>query len=225
MNETAKIGHNNPPDPLEVIQSAHDGLFLEVNNWADGTPVASEDQMKAVDGLIRAVKDVEAEAKAAKEEEYRPHKASCDAVVERWKPFLADLERQRKCLTAAVDGFKRKLAEEREAERRAKEAAAREAMRAAEAAIRSADEANLEAQREAEAAMAAAREAQAAAKSVEAVKGLRTFTVREITDGTACARWIWVNDREALMGFLGDYVKRCAALPDGVVERTEKRAV
>ena len=219
------LGHNNPPDPIEVIQSAHDALFVEVGNWTDGTAVESEAQMKAVDDLLKQIKGVETEAKAAKEDEYRPHKAACDAVVARWKPFLDDLDRQRKCLTAAVDGFKRKLAEVREAERRAKEAEAREAMRKAEEAARAANMADLEAQREAAAAIEAAREAQEAAKAVEAVKGLRTFTVREITDGTACARWIWQNDREALLGWMTAYVKNCTALPDGVTERKEKRAV
>lgn len=225
MNELAPIGHNNPPDPMEQIQAANDSLFIEVANWADGQPVENEDQMKAVDLLIKAVKEVEAEAKKAKEDEYRPHKAACDAVVARWKVFLDDLDRQKKCLTSAVDGFKRKLAEDREAGRRAKEAAAREAMRRAEESARAANDADIEAQREAAAAIETARAAQKAAKEVEGVKGLRTFVIREIADGAACARWIWSNDRPAIMEFMETYVKRADRLPDGVTERTEKRAV
>ena len=42
-----------------------------------------------------------------------------DAVIARWKPFLDDLTRQKNGLTAAVDQFKRKLAAEKEAARRA----------------------------------------------------------------------------------------------------------
>jgi hypothetical protein len=225
MNAPAAIGHNNPPDPMEIIQSEHDGLFVEVANWLDGTPVENEGQMKAVDNLLASVKDVEKEAKDAKEDEYRPHKAACDAVVERWKPFLADLERMKKGLAKTVEDFKRKLAEEREAERRAKEREAREAMERARIAAALASAADLEAQREAAAAADAARAAVLAAKEVETVKGLRTFTVREVTDYTACARWVWVNDPEPLRTFLDEYVKRAPRVPDGAIERQEKRAV
>lgn len=225
MNQIPQIGHNNPPSPIEAIQSAYDGVFSEVANWLDGSPVENEAQMVEVDKLLAAVKDAEKEAVAAKEDEYRPHKAACDGVVARWKPFLDDLGLQKKGLAAAVDGFKRRLAEARDAERRAKEAEAREAMRKAEAAARVADAANLDAQRDAAAAIEAARVAQQAAKDVEGVKGLRTYTVREIIDGVACARWIWANDRPAIMEFMDAYVKRAASLPDGVTERKEKRAV
>lgn len=225
MNAPAVIGHNNPPDPIEVIQSAYDAVFSEVANWLDGSPVENEGQMREVDKLLASVKEAEKEAVAGKEDEYRPHKAACDAVVARWKPFLDDLSLQKKGLAAAVEGFKRKLAEAKEAERRAKEAAASEAMRKAEEAARAANLADLEAQREASAAIDAARAAQQAAKDVETVKGLRTFTVRDIVDGVACARWIWTNDRPAIMDFMEAYVKRADRLPDGVTERKEKRAV
>ena len=225
MNVQATIGHNNPPDAIETIQAAYDSVFSEVANWLDGTAVENEAQMAAVDSLLKSVKECEKEAVAAKEDEYRPHKAACDGVVSRWKPFLDDLALQKKGLTAAVDSFKRKLAEAKEAERRAKEAEAREAMRKAEEAAKKANAADLEAQREAAAAIEAARVAQQAAKDVESVKGLRKFTIREITDGVACARWIWANDRAAIMEFMDAYVKRASTLPDGVTERTERRAV
>ena len=57
------------------------------------------------------------------------------------------------------------------------------------------------------------------------MKGLRTYTVYEITDGTACARWIWQNDREAILEWMQSYVERSKATIDGVSVRTEKRAV
>ena len=116
MNERAVIGGNHPPepiDPMEAIQAHYDDTFSEVANWLDGSPVENEAQMKAVDALLASVKDAEKDAKAAKEDEYRPHKAAGDAVIARWKPFLDDLDRQKKCLAATVDAFKRKLAAEK----------------------------------------------------------------------------------------------------------------
>ena len=150
MNERAVIGGNHPPepiDPMEAIQAQYDDTFAEVANWLDGSPVENEAQMKAVDALIANVKDAEKAAKEAKEAEYRPHKAAGDAVIARWKLFLDDLERQRKGLAAAVDGFKRKLAAEKaEAERKAR-AEAEAKMRAAREAEERANAADLEAQR------------------------------------------------------------------------------
>ena len=219
------IGHNNPPDAMAEIQSRHDDLFSEIANWADGVPVENEGQMQAVDGLIAMIKSVDAEAKAAKEAEYRPHKTACDMVVARWKPFIDDLERQKVALLAVVDPFKRKLAAERDAERRRMEAEAREAMRKAEMAALEARSGDLEAMRTADALAETARAAVESAHDAPRVKGLRTFTIRTIDDGVACARWVWANDRDAMMTFLDDYVRRCDALPDGVTERKEKRAV
>ncbi len=229
MNVAATIGHNQGPelDPMLAIQAAYDEVFAEVANWLDGGKVETEAQMKAVDSLMVSIKDCEKEAAAAKEDEYRPHKAACDAVVTRWKPFLADLERQRKGLAAAVDTFKRALAAEKEAARKEAERLAWEATRAAQEAARKAADTDLEAQREAAAAMEAAEAAQALANAAkkDTVKGLRTYTVREITDGVACARWLWLHDRDAMLEYMAERVKRLQALPEGVTERTEKRAV
>ena len=59
MNAPAVIGHNNPPDPIEVIQSAYDAVFSEVANWLDGSPVENEGQMREVDKLLASVKEAE----------------------------------------------------------------------------------------------------------------------------------------------------------------------
>lgn len=228
MNAIAQIGHNGGPrDIMEEIQATYDDTFAEVANWLDGTGVESEEQMAAVDALLAYVKSAEKEAAEAKEAEYRPHKKACDAVVARWKPFLADLERQQKGLIAAVNKFKQALAAKKDAERRTAEQAAWESTRKAREAAQAAEATGLEAQRAAAFALEQAEAAQRVANAAkrDTVKGMRTYTVREITDGTACARWLWANDREALLEYMADRVKRIAALPDGVSERTEKRAV
>lgn len=102
--------------------------------------------------------------------------------------------------------------------------AAEEARRAAEAAKVT----DIDAQREAAGAQAAFEEAQAKAKAAaaEKVKGLRTYDVTEVVDGTAFARWLWQNDREALLAFMDDYARRHALHIPGVVEtHKERRAV
>lgn len=228
MNALAPIGHNGGPiDALEAVQSKHDDLFAEVANWLDGGKVEAEDQMRAVDALLAGVKDAEKEAKDAKENEYRPHKAAGDAVIARWKPFLDDLTRQKNGLTAAVDQFKRKLAAEKEAARRKAEAEAWEATRAARDAAAAANAADLEAQRAAAEAQRQAEEAQARAKAAEkdTVKGLRAVTEHVVVDGTGFARWLWQNDRPALEAFMGEYARRNKINLPGIVEaRTERRA-
>jgi hypothetical protein len=210
MNQLAPIGHNNPPDPIDIIKADFADTLSEVENWLDGAEVQTEGQMKAVDALIKGVKEAEAAAKVAKEAEYRPHKEACDAVVSRWKPALDDLDRMKKGLLAAVDSFKRKLAAEKaEAERKARMEADR-LRREAEEAARAASAADLEAQRKAAEKLAAAQEAMRAASDArkDNVKGLRTVTTATITDPRACINWIRENDREALVAFMDDYVAR-----------------
>lgn len=207
-------GHNMPPDPIDEALAPFGDVISEAENWSDGEPVENEAQMKAVDTLIAGLKAAEKAAADGKEAEYRPHKAAGDAVIARWKPTLDDLARLRKCLVAAVDVFKRRLAAEREAERRAKEAIAREAMRAAEEAVKAADAANIEAQREAESARIAAMKAQADARSVENVRGLRLTWFHEVTDTSALLRWINKHDRAALDAFCEEYAR--AHRTDGI---------
>lgn len=204
---SAGIGHNNPPSAIDLVMAPFGDVIEEAENWADGTPVENDAQMKAVDTLIAGIKQAEKAAAEGKEAEYRPHKAAGDEVIARWKPTLDDLAMRRKALLAVVDAYKRKRAAEAEAERRAKEAAAREAMRAAEEAARQADAANIAAMREAENLRIAAAKAQQEAKAVENVKGLRLTWFHEVTDTSALLRWINANDRDALNAFCEDYAR------------------
>ena len=52
MTALAKIGGNNPPDPVEVLFEKHGAIIAEAENWLDGAEVQSEEQMAAVDVLI-----------------------------------------------------------------------------------------------------------------------------------------------------------------------------
>jgi len=132
------------------------------------------------------------------------------AELARWKPTIEDAKRIEGGLVAAVDVFKRKLAEEkREAERLAWEAA-NKARREAEAKAAAANAADIEAQREAaaakEAAMEAERMAQAARK--DQVKGMRKAVKYEITSHRELLHWIAQNDKDAMTAFIEEWARK-----------------
>jgi hypothetical protein len=227
MNQIAAIGHNNPPDPIDEITAQYDAARSEAENWADGTPVQNEAQMKAVDALRKSMREWRLSLEAGQKSATAPLYDVYKAELARWKPTIDDAKRIETCLVALVDTFKRKLAAEKEAARKKAEAEAWEATRKAQEVARAADTANLEAQREVAAAMAEAerkqREAQAAAK--DTVKGLRTVTETVVVDPLELARWLWVNDKEAQMEFQAERARKLGLDIPGVVEqRKEKRA-
>jgi hypothetical protein len=226
MNVPARL-HNNPPDPIDTALEPFGDTITEAEGWLDGSAVENEGQMTAVDALIKGMKSAKKAVEAADESATKPMYDAWKAEKARYKPTLDDLDRIIKGLVAAVDTFKRKLAAEKEAARKEAERLAWEATRAAEKAAREADASNIEATRAAAQAMADAEAAQRAsmAANKDTVKGLRTYTIHEITDGTACARWIWQNDRDAILAWMQAYVDRSTGPIDGVTVRTEKRAV
>lgn len=208
MNAPAPIGHNAPPDPIDEINAAYESEREEAANWLDGSPVENEGQMKAVDALRKSMRqwrlDLEKGQKSASAPLYDAYKGE----IARWKPTIEDAKRIEGCLVAAVDGFKRKLAEEKRAAERAAWEAAEKARLEAEAKARAAAASDLEAQREAEAAKQAALDAVKAAQdaSKDQVKGMRTVTRYEITDHRAALHDIAKNDRDAVTAFVEAYV-------------------
>lgn len=209
INPRAVIG-NNAPDPLDEAIAPFGDTITMAEQWLDGVPVSTEAQMAEVDELIAGMKAAKKAVEAAKEEEYRPHKAACDGVVSKYAPTLKDVDRLVKGLVGLVDGFKRKLAAEKEAKRREAERAAWEATRAAHEAAEAADATNIEAMRAADDALRQAEEAQALANAAKAdtVKGLRKTWFHEVTDLTAFLRWVFVNDRAALEAFAEEYARK-----------------
>lgn len=213
MNDmTPTAGHNSPPDPLDEAIAPYGDFIAEAETWLDGQTVTTEDQMRAVDTLAREIKAAEKAVKAAEESEAKPIYDQWKAAKARYTPTLDDLGRLKKGLAALVDGFKRKLAEEKRAAEQAAWEAANKARREAEAKAAQADAANIEQQREAEeakrAAMEAEKAAQAAKRESASVKGLRTVTRYEVTDHKALLHWIAQNDREALTAFVDEWARR-----------------
>ena len=228
MTELAPIGHNSPPDPIDTITAAFEDARAEAESWLDGKAVETEGQMKAVDELRGSMRQWRLGLERGQKDASAPMHDAWKRELERWKPTIADAKMIEDGLVAIVDGFKRKLAAEKEAARKKAEAEAWEATRKAQEAARLADVANIDAQREAAAAMAEAeekqRQAQIAAK--DTVKGLRTVYRYAIDDHRAALHWIAKNDRDAMTFFVEAYVAKNfrTATIDGVTVTQGKEA-
>lgn len=224
----SNIGHNNPPDPIDEALAPYGDAIDEVQNWLDGEPIENEDQLKATDALLKTIKQALKDLNAARDKSTKPLHEAWKAEVARWKPTQDDLDRMIKGLVACQDPFKRKLAAEKEAERRAAWEAAEKVKREAEEAARAASESDIEAQREAarkaEEAQKAAEEASARQK--DKVKGMRTVHRYEIEDHRAALHWIAKNDRDAVTAFIEQYVAKNHKTSDieGVITWAEKEA-
>lgn len=229
LNPRAVIGANSPPDPIDAICAEFEASREEASNWLDGSPVENEAQMKAVDGLRKQAREWRMALEAGQKSATAPLYDAYKAEGARWKPTIEDAQRIEKGLVALVDGFKRKLAEEKaEAERKARAEAARKMREAEEAAAR-ANAADLEAQRAAAEAQREAEEAQrrAAAASKDKVTGLRNETRYEIEDHRKLLNWIAINRRDDLTAFIDDWARRnhkAFQHADGLRVWTEKAA-
>jgi hypothetical protein len=229
MNQLAPIGHNGGPDPIDEAMAPFDAIREEAEGWLDGKPVTNEGQMKAVDALIKGMKAARKAVDEARDIATKPLNEAWKAEIARWKPTQDDLDLQVKGLVALVDTFKRQLAAEKEAARKAAWEEAERARREAEAKMALADVANIEAQREAKAAMDAAdlARAQAAVAQKDTVKGLRWYDLYEILDLRGALHWIAASDKPAMTAFIEAYVaKNAKAFPPEVVRNyREQRAV
>lgn len=213
MNPRAVMGANNPPDPIDAICSQYEADRIEAENWTDGSAVENEAQMKCVDQLRKAMRDWRLELERGQKSATAPLYDAYKREGERWKPTIDDAKRIEGCLVAAVDGYKRKLAAEREEAERAARAEANRKMREAEDAARAANAADLEAQRAAAEAKRIADEAieqakTAAEATASAQKGTRKVTRYEITDYRAALNDIAIDDRDAVTAFIEAYVAK-----------------
>ena len=222
------MGHNNPPDPIDEALAPYGDAISEAENWLDGSPVETEDQMKAVDAIIKEIRSAKSDLAKAKKSATAPLHDIWKAEIARWKPTEDDIERRLKGLAAVVDPFKRKLAEEKEAAKRAAYEEARRKEREAEEAARKANASDYEAATEAARLQAEAIEAKKAASAAnkDTVKGLRTVTRYAIEDHRSALHWIAGNDRDAITAFIDEYVRRNhkSAQIDGVKVWQEKEA-
>ncbi|TNE55180.1 MAG: hypothetical protein EP341_05360 [Sphingomonadales bacterium] len=210
MNEIAKIGDNMPPDPIDEVLAAYGDAIEETNNWLDGSKVESEGQMKAVDALIKQVKEAKKAVTVAEESAAKPLYDAWKAEKAKFKPTLDDLEMRIKGMVSIVGDFKKRLAAQKaEEERKARAEAARLAQEAAKKAAQ-ANTGDIDAVREAAEAQQTSELAKknAAQYSKEQVKGLRKVVRYEITDHRALLHWIATNRRDDLTAFIEEWARR-----------------
>lgn len=224
----AVIGHNNPPDPIDLALEPYAAILEEVGNWLDGALVETDGQLADTDKLLKELKAARKDVDTARDEFTKPLHEAWKVEVARWKPTQDDLDRQVKCLVAAQAPYKDKLAAAKaEAQRKAQEEADAKAEAARQAHL-AANAASLEDQRKADDLM---REAEDAAKlaaraAKDTVKGMRTVQIYEIESHKEALNWIARNDREAVTVFIEEYVRRNFKLRqiDGVKVETKKEA-
>jgi YesN/AraC family two-component response regulator len=220
--------HNNPPDPIDEALAPYADAIAESDNWLDGEKVETEEQMKAVDAILRDIRAAGTAVAKAEKSEVAPLYDKYKAEKARWKPTLDDLKARKDGLAALVNEVKRKLAEEKEAAKRAAYEEARRLEREAEEKSAKANAANIEEQRAAMEAKQAAEDAKRAASAAnkDTVKGLRTVTKYEITDHRAALHWIAAEDKVAMTEFIEEYVRRNhkTSQIDGVNVWQEKEA-
>lgn len=211
LKSIASIGHNNPPDPIDTICALYEGVRMEAENWLDGsTIVDDEPTMKAVDRIRSEARQWRLDLERGQKDATAPLYDAYKAESARWKPTIEDAKRIEAGLVSLVDCYKRKLAAQKEAERKAAWEAAEAARREAEAAARAAAADDLEAQREAAAKAQAVIEAEKAAQAAQrdTVKGMRKVTRYEIEDHRALLHWIARNDRDTITAFINEWARR-----------------
>lgn len=217
--------HNNPPDPIDEAIAPFMDVIEEAEAWLDGSTVDDEAQMKAVDTLIKDLRKCKTDLAKAEKSATAPLHDAWKAEIARWKPTREDVERRLKGLAAVVDPFKRKMAEEKEAAKRKAYDEARAKERAAEEARAKANAASYEEQVEADRLAQEAMDANKAASMAnrDKVTGLRTVKETVVIDEVSLARWLWQNDREALVEFQADRARKLGLDIPGVVEIRERK--
>lgn len=228
MNDRAVIGGNHPPDPIDDTLAPFADAIAETDKWLDGMEVKTLGQMEAVDALLADIKRAGVKLDAARLAETKPMRDAVAAENARFKVYTDDLDRRKKCLAAAVNGFKQQLAAEKaEAKRRAYEEASR-LEREAEEASAKARATGYAAQVEADNARQAALDAKesASAANRDKVTGLRTVHHFEVENMAALVNFIARTDKNAMAEFATEYARKhhrdCEL--DGVKTWSEKVA-
>ena len=130
-DQLPRIGHNNPPDLIDTITAPFDDARTEAEGWLDGKAVETEGQMKAVDELRGAMRQWRLGLERGQKDATAPLHDAYKREGERWKPTIEDAKLIEGGLVALVDGFKRKLAAEKEAARNCGQGRRREYRRSA----------------------------------------------------------------------------------------------
>lgn len=195
--------------PFDEIVMEIDDLYAEAANWADGSPIESQEQCDALDALDKSLLDAGKRLDALRVEEKRPLDEQVQAIQDRYNPYVQPkkgrVDLARSCLNPLRAAWK-------EAERQRKAAAAEKARQEAEAERIKAEEAmrasagNLVAREAAEEQVELAKEAEAFAsrqeKRATTGLGLRTSYDVAVTDLNEAVKHYWKTNREDFAGLI-----------------------
>lgn len=210
MKDSAAIGHNGPPDPIDDVMAEFADDLAESDNLLDGEPVTDAAQEKHVDGVLKSLRKAVTALAAAKKSATAPLYDAFKAEGARWKPTEDDIDLRKKGLVKLVEPFKLAEKARKEAAKRAAYEEAARLEREARAKAAEADASNIEEARAALEAQQAAQDAKEAAQAAnkDTVKGLKTTMAPVITDGKAFINWIASNDRDAMLEFMEKYARK-----------------
>lgn len=229
-NDRIKPGGNL--SAFDAIVLEIDDLYAEAANWADGTPIESQEQCDALDALDKALLALDKKREAIRKEEVKPLDDAKKAIQALHKPVEAKVARARAALNKPRSEWKAKV----EAEKRARaEQAAREAEeeRAKAIAAMQASSGDLEAREAAEEQLALAKEAEAFAKReqkrADTGNGLRTAWRVEITDQRAAIGSMFKRNPQAFIDLAQDLAEKAvragARKIEGFTITEEKKAI
>lgn len=234
MNDRAVIGGNNPPAEIEQTKAdLHFAGFQDAmsgaGDYADGELVTTRGQadecLKIKAELARAVgKGMDAK----RLEETKPHRDETAKINGQWNEYETAIRRLMSNLSAALDPFLRKEAEEKAEVKRRAYAEAQRLEREAAAAVQSANAASYDDQSDVAEKRQAALDAKKAASAAnrDTVKGLKTVHHHKIENMGALVNWIAKNDKDAIREFATEYARKHhrEAAMDGVKTWTTKEA-
>lgn len=189
--------------PFDEIVMEIDDLYAEAGNWADGSPVESQEQCDELDRLDKLLLDAGKRLDALRVEEKRPLDEQVQAIQDRYNPYIQPkkgrVDLARSSLNAPRAAWKAKLlAEKLEREERARREAEEERRKAEE--MMRASAGNLAAREAAEEQLELAKEAEAfakrEAKRATTGNGLRTSYEIEVSDLNAAIRHYWSIRRD-----------------------------
>jgi hypothetical protein len=122
------------PPRYEAFAMALEDVRLEAGNFLDGAAIENQEQANAIGLIVSKAKQIKRDADAARKEDKEPHLEAGRQVDASYKPVLETCD---SIVTAAQRPLtvylERLAAEQREAERIAREEAARKAQEAVEA--------------------------------------------------------------------------------------------
>lgn len=222
--------------PFDEIVLEIDDLYSEAANWADGSPIESQEQCDALDKLDKDLLDASKRLDALRVEEKRPLDEQVQAIQDRYNPYIQPkkgrVDIARSCLNPVRAAWKAaELRRKEEAAAKARAEAEAERVKAQEAIRASAG--NLAAREAAEEQLATAKEAEKFANRQErratTGTGLRVTYETSITDLNVAIKHYWAERRvefQTLVQRLADEdVRRGLRSIPGITITEQKKAV